>query len=349
MSDEQPLCPSARKGNPRVTMSDEQPLYRFPYRGKPRFYLEGVHRDDETSTTSTNIQIIHQNEDLIKFHSQPFPDYIPVQPSNPPLSPVSNSADFVSPLSSPESTCSLASRMPSSDIEIATQKVLKQCQYLICYICYELMFGRKTMNKKNMGNALYENYHGIPDKPHVLHQAWLFTQGKGKFSGAMNRSDDDGYLRLLPELTQENDFSFIINEIKTYEDKNLVITLAMLKRKSLNSECIFSMRSIQSYAETAVKNCKLATSFGKPFIKSDGSLPSGWSRLDFLNKVLDLMYDKIRNEPKSKKIESGEEREVVLSATRPKQWIFNGYMAFVLYGPLAFDTNLKSNLMSGSM
>lgn len=201
------------------------------------------------------------------------------------------------------------------------------------------------MNKKGINNAMNEYYHGVEEKPHIIHHAWYFSKGYGKFAAAMEQSDTDGYRRLTAEVTQERDHSFIVNEIRIENEKK-VITMAMLKRKSVNSDTTLSAWAIQSYAETALKNCKKATYLGQQFIQSDGNLPSGWSRQDYFSKVLDLMYDKISNETKGKKVLDGEERDEIKSNERPPHWVFNGFMAFVLYGPLASE-ELKSSIMSG--
>ena len=60
------------------------------------------------------------------------------------------------------------------------------------------------------------------------------------------------------------------------------------------------------------------------------------------------MYDKITNEPKARKALDGDIRADLMSKKRPTGWVFNGFMAFVLFGPLAKDDSLKSNLMTGS-
>lgn len=173
-----------------------------------------------------------------------------------------------------------------------------------------------------------------------------FITGKGKFGTAMERGDEDGFMRLTREVTNENDTMFIVNELPI-KDEPKCITLAMLKRQTLKSKAAIKARTITTYAETAIRNCKLASAFGKQFIQPNGSLPSGWSRQDYFNNVLDLMYQKVMVDPKGKSIMDGEEREEMLSKDRPPRWVFNGYMAFVLYGPLA-DEQLQSKLMSGT-
>jgi hypothetical protein len=324
-------------------MSDKQlPLYSFPYRGKPRFLTEGLLRDDETTTT-TNIQIMWQNSDFVQFHTKPFPDISKF------LQSPSTVGSFISPLTSPSSIDSINSTdMPSTELDIRRQKVIKQIQYLICYVIYELVFSKKTTTKKDLINLCYENFHGDASKPHVLHHAWYFTQGKGKFGAVMQRSALDGQLHLLQEATREEDYDFVINEIPIVGDNSKVITLANIKRKTINSNVPVSPRSVKLYAEKALKNCKLAACFGKQFIQLDGNLASGWSRKDYFDKVLDLMYEKLRNEPKGKKIEDGDAREEVFQEKRPSNWVFNGFMAFVAFGPLATNDEWKSSLMTGS-
>ena len=89
---------------------------------------------------------------------------------------------------------------------------LRQCQHLVSFICYEAIFSRKTMNKKEFAATLFDYYHGVEQRPTLINHAWYFVNGRGKFSCAFDNSNDDGLNRLLPELTQE-DNSFIVNEL----------------------------------------------------------------------------------------------------------------------------------------
>ena len=224
---------------------------------------------------------------------------------------------------------------------------MKQIQYLICYVIHELVFALKTMSKKDKASKMFEFYHGLPNKPHMIQNCWLFTHGKGKFASVLEESTVDGRLHLCKEATQEEAYDFIVSEIPIAGDNSKVITMAQLKQKSINSDNPFSSRSVVTYAETAVKNCKKAVSIGKKLLQADGNLPSGWSRQDYFTKVLDLMYIKIKNEPKSKNAANGDEREEVFQENRPPHWVFQGFMAFVALGPLATRDGWKSSLMTG--
>lgn len=209
------------------------------------------------------------------------------------------------------------------------------------------------MNKTEKKQMMHDNYHGVVEKPHILAHAWMFTQGmttaNRKFASIMERSIVDGRTRLKQEATQETDYAFTVSEIPFEGDNSRTITLLLLRRKGINSTFFFSLQSVEKYAETAVKYCKSATAFGCKLLQADGSLPSGWNRQDFFDKVLDHMYIEIKNEPDAKKTKSGEEREALLSTERPPKWVFPGFMAFVAFGPLAESEDLKSNLMTGRM
>jgi hypothetical protein len=273
----------------------EVPLYEKPYKGKPRFFTEGLL--DKESITTSNLQIIDRNSKLSSFHRDPFP------PAPQYLSSPSTIAKSISPLSLPSTIESADTKMPSSELEMAKQKVMKQCQYFICYVVYELLFSQDTMNKGQKKQLMYDSYHGVAGKPHLLHHAWLFTQGitpgNKKFAAIMEQSIVDGSTILRKEATQE-DHTFIVNEVPVDGDNSKVITLALLKCKSINSKEAFSAHSIQVYATDALKYCKIATAFGMQLLQKDGTLPSGWNRQDFFDKVLDHMYNEIQNEPDAK-------------------------------------------------
>ena len=172
--------------------------------------------DNEESTTTTLMNRLSWNAEIKLFHGQAFQQYrhYPFAPCTCTRS--DNSVSTPSPLSSPSSqysnVSSCSTKMPSSDIEIATQKLIRQCQHLVSFICYEAIFSRKTMNKKEFAATLFDYYHGVEQRPTLINHAWYFVNGRGKFSCAFDNSNDDGLNRLLPELTQE-DNSFIVNEL----------------------------------------------------------------------------------------------------------------------------------------
>ena len=64
------------------------------------------------------------------------------------------------------------------------------------------------------------------------------AKGLGKYKHAFDQysnNDDDQYLWLTDdELTQEKDYKFIVNELNIEGESN-VSTLAMLRRKTINS------------------------------------------------------------------------------------------------------------------
>lgn len=68
---------------------------------------------------------------------------------------------------------------------------------------------------------------------------------------------------------------------------------------------------------------------------------------DFLNSILDAMYiEELKGNAQNS--ECANKREEILSQQRKPGWVFNGFMAFAMFGPLAIDAPFKSkNIMKG--
>ena len=86
-------------------------------------------------------------------------------------------------------------------------------------------------------------------------------------------------------------------------------------------------------------------SIAAEYLDKNGMLPSGCSRQDCINYVLNGMYKKLVLEGKAKQSVSSEEREKVMAEERPSSWTFPGIMAFVAFGPIATSDDHKSNMM----
>lgn len=230
--------------------------------------------------------------------------------------------------------------MPLPDCE-NLHKVFKQVQLLICFVCNECVFRRGTMKQKEL-EILMEDMFAESKKINQINHADLFVVGHGRFEKCFNVGDDNSLI-IHPELTQEPHQVFIVkkDEEEGYNEKN-VITVQMLRRKTLKSSEPLSRSNIRSNAVKALKFCKLAMTAGKKYLDSNGNLPSGFNRQDYFDKVLDEMYKQHLN-TKAEEIADGKEREKLRSQTRKPGWVFDGFMAFVMFGPLARDDRYISN------
>lgn len=235
-------------------------------------------------------------------------------------------------------------------------KLVKECQNIISFVCMETLFGRSPMKDSELNDFLFNSYHGSSINTNLLIQSELFITGEGRFSTLFDVAGHDGsitgMMSLRSEVTQDTSSNYFVSRMPLDSsdiNRKNTITLSLLKAKFPNSTVPISGRTIKLNGDKVLANCKVAIAIGKSFLDSNGQLPSGCSRQDYYNHVLDGMHKKLRLEPKAKLILDGDEREKFLSEERHSDWIFPGLMAFAAFGPLATDDDAKSNLMMHGM
>jgi hypothetical protein len=222
------------------------------------------------------------------------------------------------------------------------KRIIKELQCLISFVCFEALHLRKSMTVKDQSRLVSEMYLG-GSNPNQINQSFWFCSGEGRFAKCFKRSED-GTLSLIPELTsQEPNRVFQVSTAESESDSVGLITLAAVRRKTLRSPNIISEESLFTNAKTVMKNCKLAYSLSKQLLDADGNLRSGCNLNDFLEQLLDIMYVETELTKEAKKMTCAAERDNYLSQKRKLGWVFTGYMAFVMYGPLAIDPVFKSN------
>lgn len=220
------------------------------------------------------------------------------------------------------------------------KRVIKEIQCLISFVCFEALHLRKSMTVKDQSRLVAEMYLG-GSNPNQINQSLWFCSGEGRFAKCFKQSED-GTLSLIPELTaQEPNRVFQVSTTELVSDTVGLITLAAVRRKTVRSPNTISEDSLFTNAKTVMRNCKLAYSLGKQLLDADGNLRSGCNLNDYLEQILDLMYIETELKKEANKISCAAERENYLSQKRKLGWVFIGYMAFVMYGPLAIDFDRK--------
>jgi hypothetical protein len=295
---------------------------------------------DSTSTNSSEMSLFCHNALLKAFHRLPDDNH---NNSNN-TSPRRYICSTPSPLTSPSiaSVDSMPSTTPPTESSLFN--VAKQIQFLISFVCNESVHLKTTMKVKDKQQIMGEMFLG--SKPNQIKHADFFVVGQGRFEKCFEPTED-GSLVIKPELTQRPHHIYKVQKElgDDFDGSKNIITLSMLRRKTLNSGDPLSFHNVHTNAQSALRYCKLAVAAGKEFIDSNGNLPSGWSRQDYFDKVLDKMYITVLLESKTNKIKDGTSREKMLTNTRKPGWVFNGFMAFVMFGPLALDPKYKSNKM----
>jgi hypothetical protein len=239
----------------------------------------------------------------------------------------------------------------TATVSPALSKIVKECQNVISYVCMETLFTRGGMQESVQTDLLLNVYHGFDN---LASQSEMFVRGEGAYSCLFDDTDDlngiGGLKTLRNEITQDATTKFAVTTDTSYIDvgKNS-IPLKLLQLKFPKSDKRISGDTIKNKGAAVLANCKVAIPIGAQFLDKNGKLPSGRKIQDYLEHVLDGMYKKLVLEDKCKNVASSNDREKIMGESRPKGWIFNGFMAFVAFGPLALKDSDKSNMMMHGM
>lgn len=227
-------------------------------------------------------------------------------------------------------------------------KILKECQNTICFVCYEILMQQNGMTELQQNTFMQNLYRGSND-PNVINQSLAFVEGQGNYASMFDIDTLDGGLKVLKnELTQDAASLYFVSKYESDVDdskKKKTITLRLLNAKAPCSTELFTGRTMKDSGMKVLSHCRLAMSFGAQFLDANGNLPSGKNCQDYYDFVLDEMYKKQIHDDKARKISDARKRAEILATKRPKHWTFHGWMSFVLFGPLASDESIRSELM----
>ena len=270
-------------------------------------------------TVRNMVTIQHQSQDITDAQSKSAMDQMPISP------------------------CITA-------IDVAMSKVLKECRNTICYVCVEALFSRSSMKEDCQHDTLFEMYHGSSSGTNLSTHTDLFVEGEGNYSCLFNEASSSGVgLKTIKnELTQDAGSVYFVaknSDALHAEITKKTITSQLLQLKFPKSDKRISGATIKTNGDKVLANCKVAMSIAAEYLDRNGMLPSGCSRQDCINYVLNGMYKKLVLEGKAKQSVSSEEREKVMAEERPSSWTFPGIMAFVAFGPIATSDDHKSNMM----
>jgi hypothetical protein len=115
----------------------------------------------------------------------------------------------------------------------------------------------------------------------------------------------------------------------------------MLERKSFTQEEFITGRTLFDLAKGCLKNIKKAMSVIVSKIKHGKPVNSGQTMEDVYKEVLDEMYKLLKGKPSLQEENPDssdhdeDEQAKPASSDRPHDWVFNGWMAFLLFGPTA--------------
>lgn len=195
------------------------------------------------------------------------------------------------------------------------------------------------MKKKQTQESILERlyHHGERNEHGEVVQEALVDQaikGEGQFQGLCDRHSyiniaASGERKHEERLVVQDCFSrsltirFVIGESFTRESLSLA--------KLSDNNKLVTGRTLREGAERAEKNGRRAYEFALEFLDENCELPVGKTMEDYDNYILTKMYQD----------QKGSEEGTTTAALRPHDYIFDGWFAFRLYGPVVDESMVE--------
>ena len=245
----------------------------------------------------------------------------------------------------------------------APSRYHKELQRAIVFRSYVSIL-RSGVRKKQTQEAILErlfhkgetNEHGEQVQEPLVHQA---VQGSGQFTGLCDRhsyiSIDGGTgerkeeVRLVVQdcFTRTLSVRFVIGESFTRDSLSLA--------KLSDNKKLVSGRTLRAGAETAHRNGRKAYEFAVEFLDENLELPPNKTVEDYDTYILTMMWKDqkqraiqdplLEDQQQSSSSNNNKTPDI---GTPPSDWIFDGWVAFRLYGPVVDEsmTEYKTDIFA---
>jgi hypothetical protein len=261
-------------------------------------------------------------------------------------------------------------------------RLIKEAQGVIAYAIYDAINGKQSRKRVHLYADADIRFHGDRTDPDYISAIEKFCQAKGEFNNLFTKgtgivasrdSTDDGWV--VPSFLTRRDAPVTLRDTLPRE---------CLERAVQTSSQLITGRAIYEKAELVAQNLRKAKEYADLYLKKgNGKLHSGHEIEDYLAFVLVNMKKDFDKAAKAKKkrgqpvaVDAGthlEEEEDIddsgdsgipsfdpaLAQVKPpakgpnkladSKWMFFGFWAFYLYGPLPFGDNRSTVLAQGDL
>ncbi|KAG7361458.1 hypothetical protein IV203_036559 [Nitzschia inconspicua] len=249
--------------------------------------------------------------------------------------------------------------MPSSRIHFKGKSaIMKEMQRTIAFRCYNhvVLTSGNCKGTKKLQAKVHELYFGRNNDDDNIGFYQQCMDGTMAFASLYDRTQDVTRGGTTTTLTLKQ-YLHCTEEtiIVSTNAKDQGINAAVLCSKGTSNRAVLTARRIWDLANQVEQNWKKALAIVQMSDYKDGNLPSGKTYEDYLLFVREAMYkeaktkeavDIVDDDDYDDDYEEEEEEELHVdpAANMPENWIFPGYMAFALYGPImppGSDSNFK--------
>ena len=229
--------------------------------------------------------------------------------------------------------------------------------------CFDVLFRRDRLKISEQRDLVYDMFHGN-ERRNVISICDQLCSGDDIFADLYEDRTD---IVLSRQSTGSNEPTQQLRMLYSRREKSYLMTshinLKILSEKDFKTQTLITGRTIHNQARKTLGTVRKACAVLKQYVKEDGTPKfSGDTIEDVVNKLLDDMYEQLKgksaleieNDVDPESIKSGstleeENSEVeeendansdnnsVASSTiqRPTNWMFHGFMACLLFGPMA--------------
>ena len=222
---------------------------------------------------------------------------------------------------------------------LAPAFIQKQMQQAVAVGAMSYVYGLEAMKLKQVYQKLFDSFHGNPTSG-LLPMVNDLVTGGNAYAILWDRSED-GQKTIKSRFTQKHDLLF---------HSGTHLTVSSLSTANQSTSVLADGRLLYSLAQNALKHGKKALSI-EMAAYVDGKLPSGWNDDDLDNHILDGMWRLLNTAPIVDVADDIDDNDDYAAANqaatstpeRPLDWIFPGWVAYLLFGPRAVS-GFKSSL-----
>jgi hypothetical protein len=236
--------------------------------------------------------------------------------------------------------------MPVNKKERITASLRDELRRTVALKCLSNIYGREGMGLNQQHTYLEEHFHGEKKKGIISHLDQLCT-AQGDYAELYEKTNKDQLKYLY---TQSNSHLYFAGEH---------IVRDVLERVNFNGSQLCNGRYLKEQSAKTLRTVRKACTRVRQWVNEDGTPKKNGNRTieEICELLLDDMYEFLKGKQNmdEEKVEDSGTEDLELNEDtgedtttgRPANWIFHGYMAFVLFGPLATESRRLDFLLNG--
>jgi hypothetical protein len=236
---------------------------------------------------------------------------------------------------------------------VGKSALMKELQRTVAFRAYNsILTSGNSKSAKELQSKVHTLYFGNPRDEDSMGYAEQLCNGMSSFSAMFEKEEDlaKGTIKLV----MKNVYHCLQDTIVVSTNrKDKGINMAVLSSKGLNNIAQITARSVWDFGKAVEKNGKKVLALLKDSEYADGKIPSGKTYEDYLLFIREAMYNDFKSDSTAAVATAADDDEddtSIHSETNGNgdadsatdgmkdSWMFPGYIAFALWGPIMPET-----------